>query len=61
MRGESEAMTGPKQAAGMQKLGIYDEVNSEIGHIIVARVNADRVQGLLKSDRVDLESLIAKR
>ena len=28
--------SGEVQAAGMQALGIFDEVNSEVGHIIVA-------------------------
>ena len=47
-----------RQAAGMKALGIFDEVNSEVGHIIVAAVNADRVAALLNTDRVELEKLI---
>ena len=50
-----------RQAAGMKALGIFDEVNSEVGHIIVAGVNADHVAALLKSDRVELEKLIRER
>lgn len=49
-----------KQTAGMQALGLFDEVNIEVGHIIVAEVNPDRVRALLKPDRTDLEKLIRK-
>jgi len=45
----------------MKEIGIVDEVRSEIGHIIVASINADVVAGLLNSDRKELERLIAKR
>ena len=47
-----------RQAAGMKALGIFDEVNSEVGHIIVAAVNSDRLEALLNSDRVELEQLL---
>ncbi|MCA9808696.1 MAG: isocitrate lyase, partial [Candidatus Dadabacteria bacterium] len=50
-----------KQAQGMKALGIYDEVNTEVGHIIVARVNADRIKELLGSDLTELKNFIAKR
>ena len=50
-----------KQAQGMKALGIYEEVNTEVGHIIVARVNADRVKELLGSDLTELKNFIAKR
>jgi isocitrate lyase len=50
-----------RQAAGMQSLGIFDEVHNEVGHIIVAAVNADRVAALLNPDRVELQKLIGKR
>jgi len=50
-----------KQTAGMKALGIFDEVNSEVGHIIVASVNTDRIKELLHPDRVELVKLIAKR
>jgi len=39
-------------------MGIFDAVNDEVGEIIVADVNAERVQGLLGSDQVELRSLI---
>lgn len=48
------------QTKGMQRLGIFGEVSSEIGDIIVAGVNADRVAELVKPDGVALEALIAK-
>ncbi len=50
-----------KQAQGMKALGIYDEVNTEVGHIIVARVNAERVKELMGSDLTELKNFIAKR
>ncbi len=50
-----------KQSDRMKEIGIFDEVQSEVGQIIVASVNAERVAGLLNPDRVELEKLIAKR
>ncbi len=49
------------QTKGMKALGIYGEVNTEIGHIIVAYINADRVKDLLDPDLVALKRLIAKK
>lgn len=49
-----------RQSAGMQALGIFDEVHSEVGHIIVAAVNAQRVASLLNPNRIELEKLIGK-
>jgi isocitrate lyase len=49
-----------KQAAGMQALGLFGEVTAEVGHIIVAEVNHDRVRALLKPDRTELGKLIRK-
>lgn len=50
-----------KQAEGMKALGIYDEVNTEIGHIIAAHVNTERMKELLGSDRNELKNFIAKK
>lgn len=50
-----------KQTEGMQALGIYDDVNTEIGDIIVAAVNVDHVKELLNPDQVALKNLITKR
>ncbi|MBI2818903.1 MAG: isocitrate lyase, partial [Acidobacteria bacterium] len=49
-----------KQTKGMQALRIYDDVNMEIGDIIVAGVNAERVKELLKPDQIELKALISK-
>ncbi len=49
------------QTAGMRALGIYDDVRTEIGQIIVANVNTERVAGLLNPDRIELTKLIEKR
>jgi len=49
-----------KQTKGMNALGIYDEVNTEIGDIIVAGVHTDRVKELLNPDLVELKRLITK-
>lgn len=49
------------QTRGMKKLGIFDEVNTEIGDIIVASVNTAHVKELLKPDHEELKKLIAKK
>jgi isocitrate lyase len=48
------------QTKGMKKLGIYGEVNTEIGDIIVAGVNTEHVRELLNPDQVELKKLIFK-
>ena len=50
-----------KQTEGMKALGIYDQVNTEIGHIIVAGVNQQRISELLDSDQSELKKLIFKQ
>ena len=50
-----------KQTQGMKKLGIYSEVNTEVGDIIVALVNSNKLKELLNEDRVELKNLIAKK
>jgi isocitrate lyase len=49
-----------RQTERMRELGLYDEVNTEVGHIIVAGVNAQRIKELLNPDRVELKKLIAR-
>ncbi len=48
------------QTKGMKKFGIFDEVNTEIGDIIVAGVNMDHVKALVNPDQVELKKLIYK-
>ena len=48
------------QTSRMQERGIYDDVTTEVGEIIVARVNAPRIAELLAPDCVALEQLISK-
>ncbi len=50
-----------KQAAGMQTFGIYGNVKTEVGDIIVADVRTDTIEELLDANRTALENLIAKR
>jgi isocitrate lyase len=50
-----------KQTAGMQALGVFGEVKTEVGDIIVADVNADTIAELLDANHTALENLIAKR
>jgi isocitrate lyase len=50
-----------KQTKGMRVLRIYDDVNVEIGDIIVAGVNSERVKDLLNPDQNELKELIFKR
>ena len=49
------------QTKGMMRLGIYESVNTEVGHIIVTKVNVDYVKELLSPDRRELKKLIAKK
>ncbi len=49
-----------KQTEGMQALSVYDAVNTEIGHIIVAEVNNAHVKILLDSDQTALKKIISK-
>jgi len=48
------------QARKMKNHGIFREVHSEVGQIIVAEVNKDRINELLNPDRVALRKLIDK-
>ncbi len=50
-----------KQSDRMKEIGIFDKVQSEVGQIIVASVNGDRVAELLAADREELQKLISKR
>jgi isocitrate lyase len=49
-----------QQTNGMKALGIYDDVSSEIGDIIVAGVRTERVKELLNPDQRELQALISK-
>jgi isocitrate lyase len=49
------------QTGKMKALGIFSEVNNEIGEIMVADVNPRRVEELLAPDGLALEKLIQKR
>jgi isocitrate/methylisocitrate lyase len=48
------------QAAKMKAHGIFREVQTEVGQIIVAEVNAQRIAELLQPDRVELGRLIRR-
>jgi isocitrate lyase len=48
------------QTAKMKAHGIFAEVNDEIGQIIVAEVNSERIAELLDADNDGLHQLIAK-
>jgi isocitrate lyase len=48
------------QAEGMRGLGLYEEIRTEVGEIIVAQVAAERVKELVKPDSEELKKLIAK-
>ena len=50
-----------KQSDGMRALGVYSDVKTEIGQIIVAQVNAQHVKELLNPDQVQLKALITKQ
>ncbi|MHB0972375.1 MAG: isocitrate lyase ICL2 [Thermoanaerobaculia bacterium] len=48
------------QAAKMKSHGIFSDVTTEVGHIIVADVNKERIAELLAEDRTALTKLIRK-
>jgi len=48
------------QTKGMKGLGVFDDVSVEIGDIIVAGIDQERVPALLDSDLVGLKRLINK-
>jgi isocitrate lyase len=49
-----------RQAAGMKERGIYRSVHTEVGEIIVAEVNSERIKELVSPDKVVLEALILR-
>jgi isocitrate/methylisocitrate lyase len=49
------------QAQKMKAHGLFSDVHDEVGHVIVADVNADGVRALLASDREQLNALIERR
>jgi len=50
-----------RQAEGTKTLGIYAQVNTEVGEIIVATVNGESMKALLGTDGSALKKLIEKR
>jgi isocitrate lyase len=50
-----------RQAEGMKREGLFRSVVQEVGEIIVADVDQDRVKELLAPDRKALEALVAPR
>ena len=48
------------QTHGMRALGIFTTVTTEVGQIIVAEVNPDRVAALVAPDRAALQALVRK-
>lgn len=45
-------------AAGIRELGIYENIQTEVGQIIVAQVNVEQVRALVKPDSEELRQLI---
>lgn len=50
-----------RQTEGMKRHAIFDAVNDEVGQIIVADVNKERVKALLAPDRAALTALITEK
>ena len=48
------------QTAKMKDHGVFSEVHDEVGHIIAAKVNIERIKELLEPDQKALAGLIAK-
>jgi len=49
------------QTQKMQSHGIFSDVHDEVGDMIVAEIDNERIKVLLQPDRKDLEDLITKR
>jgi isocitrate lyase len=49
-----------RQTQRMKELGIFDDVNDEVGQIIVASVNTERINELVDRSRTELGRLITK-
>jgi isocitrate lyase len=47
-----------RQTEGMKSRGLFSAVNDEVGELIVADVNRDRIARLVEADRVALGELI---
>jgi isocitrate lyase len=47
-------------AAGIKELGIYADIQTEVGQIIVAQVDAERVRALVQPESEELRRLITK-
>ncbi len=50
-----------KQTQGMKKIKIFNDVNTEIGHIIVCSISKENVERLVEPDQIALRDLIAKK
>ena len=50
-----------RQTEGMKARGLFSAVNDEVGELIVADVNKERVKHLLDADHVSLRALIADK
>jgi isocitrate lyase len=48
-----------RQTEGMKAQGLFSAVNDEVGEVIVADVNRERVAKLVEPDRVELAALLA--
>lgn len=48
------------QVASLQRLGLFKSVNEEVGEIIVAEIDADRIKELVEPDGAALTALITK-
>ncbi|HEY4002010.1 MAG TPA: isocitrate lyase family protein, partial [Candidatus Xenobia bacterium] len=49
-----------RQAQGMKRLGLFDEVATEVGDVFVATVNTEHIKALLQPDLAELRSLVSK-
>lgn len=56
----SPTETNEKHVTKVKRLGIYSEVNTEVGHITVAEVDINYAKELLNPNQVELKKMIAK-
>lgn len=49
-----------RQTEKMKELGVFSEINTEIGDIFVAQVNLNNLKDLFNKDYVAIQNLIAK-
>ena len=57
---DMQSVSNEVQTDKIKGLGMFDDLNTEVGQIIVARVGTERIPSLLDPDRKELRRLITR-